>query len=193
MLCELDPVYTIILDKYGSPPQWSRPPGFVSLVKLILEQQVSIDSAKAAYDKLEAFVGVVNPSSVVELSADEWRACTISRQKGRYIRLLGEEVMSGMLDLSRLADVSDQMVFDRLTAITGIGPWTARVYLLFCLQRRDVWPTGDIALIRTTMDLWEVERSAVDDKASDWSPYRSLATFCQWHYYLSERGRKAVY
>lgn len=192
-LCTLAPPFGQIIELYGPPPPWSRPPGFVSLVKLILEQQVSIDSARAAYLKLEHGLGSVDPSSIVRLSTEDWRTYHVSRQKARYIKLLACAVEDGTIDLDGLSLLTDDAVYHQLLQLTGVGPWTANVYLLFCLQREDIWPKGDIALINTTIKLFDVGRDAVNDLSQEWSPYRSLATFCQWHYYLCKRGRSAVY
>lgn len=192
-LCSIEPVFKQIINTYGSPPQWKRPEGFASLARIILEQQVSLDSANAAYKKLTNYIGELTPSSVVKLSPDEWKSNSISRQKARYIRLLAQGVINQELDMANLGQLPMNEAKEILLAQTGIGPWTTEVYILFCLQQKDIFPPGDIALIRTVIELFEVEKEGVIPKSVEWQPYRSLASFLLWHYYLSKRGRSITY
>lgn len=189
-----DPIFEMIIDKYGNPPEWVRPQGFVSLARIIIEQQVSLDSANACYHKLSEYVGGLRPEAVICLSPEEWKACFVSRQKARYITLLAEAILANEIDLECLGSLSDEAVTTELISLKGIGPWTANVYLLFCLQRKNIFPPGDIALINTVIELKGIEKAAVNQTAADlWSPYGSLAAFTLWHYYLKERGRTIEY
>jgi DNA-3-methyladenine glycosylase II len=135
-----------VIARFGYPPLWPREPGFPTLLKLILEQQVSLASAQAAYDRLLAVVGELTPESLLVLDDETLRGVGFSRQKARYGRLLAEAVQSGSLDMESLPGLDDESVRVELQKITGIGPWTAEVYLLMVLLRPDVWPRGDIAL-----------------------------------------------
>lgn len=192
-LREMDSHFDQIFIKYGAPPNWSRTQGFDSLVRIILEQQVSLESGKAAFEKLQLMVPSFTPAEIGLLTVEKMRKATISRQKASYILGLAEAVQSQTLDIENLRNESKERCYDLLTSIRGIGPWTARVYMLFSLQHQDIFPTGDIALIHTVKELWGVgSKEDVYLKATQWSPYRSAASFFLWHYYLSKRGRSHV-
>ena len=145
-LCEVDADLAAIVERHGVPEFWAREPGFPTLVLLILEQQVSLASAKAAYDRLVLRLGGLTPQGVLDSSDEELRADGFSRQKNRYARALATAIEGGTLDLDALAELDDVGVRTALVALPGIGPWTAEVYLLSALRRPDTWPTGDIAL-----------------------------------------------
>jgi DNA-3-methyladenine glycosylase II len=132
--------------RHGPPPLWARPPGFGTLIHIILEQQVSLASARAAYDRLVLRLGELTPRGVLESTDEELRADGFSRQKNRYVRALAAALEDGALDLVAVAALDDAEVRTALVALPGIGPWTAEVYLLSALRRPDTWPTGDIAL-----------------------------------------------
>ena len=135
------------LADHGTPERWWRPPGFPSLVLLILEQQVSLASAAAAYERIRTRTGgVMTPLALLATTPEELRADGVSRQKDRYLRALAGAVEQGDLDLDRLASLPDDEVARVLTTLPGIGRWTAEAYLLACLDRPDVWPVGDRAL-----------------------------------------------
>ena len=192
-LAESDPHLRRVVDRYGSPPLWDRDPGFPSLLKIILEQQVSLASAQATYDKLLAKAGPLTPESLLRLSDDELKSVGFSHQKTRYARILAEAIISGSLDLDGLQRLDDEEVMDALTSLTGIGPWTAGIYLLMVLRRPDVWPRGDLALLSAMRDVKELECVPSNDEATkiahNWRPLRSVAARILWHHYLSERGR----
>lgn len=178
---------------HGLPHLWLRPPGFPSLVLFVLEQQVSLASAAAAYRRITARVGRMTPYAVLRATPEELRADGVSRQKDRYLRALADAVQSGRLDLDGLADLDDAEVRQILMALPGIGRWTADVYLLACLGRPDLWPVGDRALqvaVAEALGLAAVptqtELEAIGDR---WRPYRSTAARLLWHGYLDRRGR----
>ncbi|MEK9645332.1 MAG: DNA-3-methyladenine glycosylase 2 family protein, partial [Alphaproteobacteria bacterium] len=133
-----------IVDRFGKPPIWRRPGGFETLVLLILEQQVSLASAKAAYERLSAVAGTLAPETLFALGDEQFRGAGVSRQKTRYIRHLSECMIDGTIRLDRLSRMDDDDVRAHLTQVKGIGHWTAEVYLMMSLMRPDVWPVGDI-------------------------------------------------
>jgi DNA-3-methyladenine glycosylase II len=189
-LMQSDKIFAGISDQYGIPPNWTRPQGFVSLAKLILEQQVSLASANAHFLKLDAFVGKFTPSNLVRLTDEEMRNCQISWQKAKYLRALSEAILSGDLDLEVLPNLSEPEVRKQLTAIKGIGHWTADVYLMFCLQSKDIFPIGDIAVVNTIKELTEAKtKEEIIFVADKWKPFRSLAVYFLWHHYLKKRNR----
>lgn len=193
-LVQQDPRFAHILDLYGPPPDWRRPPGFSTLCQMILEQQVSLESAAACFRKLSAQVQPFSPSQLLEQSDASLRACGLSRQKSRYVRLLAEAIESRELVLESLSNLVPSEARERLKSVVGIGNWTAEIYMIFCLRQPDVFPLGDIAAVRTVRELWAAnDASAIEQQTLLWTPHRTLATFCCWHYYLKQRGRVAPY
>ena len=192
-LTESDPHLRGVVERYGSPPLWDREPGFPSLLKIILEQQVSLASAQATFNKLLVKANPLTPEGVLSLTDEELKAIGFSRQKTRYVRILAEEVRGGTLDLNGLHHLDDEEIMIALTSITGIGPWTAGIYLLMVLRRPDVWPRGDLALLSAMKEVKELDDIPGNDDAAgiadSWRPWRSVAARILWHHYLSERGR----
>jgi DNA-3-methyladenine glycosylase II len=186
-----DKIFAGIFEKYGPPPGWSREPGFISLSKIILEQQVSLASANAHFQKLNTYINEFSPSNILKLTDEEMRACQISRQKAKYLRTLSTAISDGELDLLELPALSEQVIRTKLTAIKGIGHWTTDIYLMFCLQEKDIFPIGDIAVVNTVKEL-SGARTAEEILllAEQWRPFRSLAVFFLWHYYLKKRNRE---
>lgn len=182
-----------IVERYGRPARFSRPASYQTLVLLILEQQVSLDSARAAFDRLEAAIPGVAPSDLLELADAELRSIGFSRQKTRYVRELSTRALDGRLALDRLGGLSDLDVRAALTAIPGIGPWTADVFLMSGLGRPDIWPVGDRALqvaAAEALGLVEVPTpSELDGIGERWRPMRTIAAHILWHGYLSARNR----
>ncbi len=177
-----------VIARFGYPPLWPREAGFPTLLKLILEQQVSLASAQAAYDRLLAVVGELTPESLLALDDETLRGVGFSRQKARYGRLLAEAVQSGSLDMDSLPGLDDESVRVELQKITGIGPWTAEVYLLMVLLRPDVWPRGDIALATAAQQVKGLtarpSQSELHELAEQWRPWRAVAARILWHHYL---------
>lgn len=182
-----------IRQRFGAPPLWPREPGFATLVFLILEQQVSLASARATYQRLVALIGPPAPDTLLALSDEALRAAGFSRQKTRYGRALAEAVACGALDLDHLPRMADEEVRAALTAIVGIGDWTADIYLLQALKRPDVWPTKDLALAVAAQEIKDLaERpgtDALEAIGEAWRPHRAVAARFLWHYYLSTRGQ----
>ncbi len=193
-LCQIDTVFKLIVEKYGIPTIPKRPQGFETLVLLILEQQVSIDSAKATFLKLKAKQVNFQPEFLLDISDEEYRNIGVSRQKTSYIKALSYSIIHNEIDIESLATKSSQQVREELIKIKGIGNWTIDVYLMFSLQAPDVIPLGDIAVVNTIKELLNIhDKQEMENYVTKWSPYRSLATFLLWHYYLSKRNRKVVY
>lgn len=190
-LQEKEPIFKDIFIEFGSPPAWKRPQSYASLCKIILEQQVSLASAKAHFEKLKAYVGDFQPELILRLSDEEMRNCHISRQKTKYIKEVAKTVVEGRLVFEELPKLPETEIREKLTSIKGIGQWTADMYLLFCLQSPDILPLGDLAIVNAMKELWNVtEKDTMYELAEKWRPLRSLGTFSLWHYYLQKRNRK---
>ena len=193
-LTKKDKVFARIIQQYGIPTIPTRPQGFETLALLILEQQVSIDSAKATFLKLKSLVTVFIPKKLFSLSDEIYRSCGVSRQKTSYIKGLAEAVINKEIDIESLPLKSPDVVREELIKIKGIGNWTIDVYLMFCLQSADILPLGDIAVVNTIKELFDIhERDEMEILSNSWSPHRSTATFLLWHYYLGKRKRKVTY
>jgi DNA-3-methyladenine glycosylase II len=182
-----------IVARHGPPPLWDREPGFSTLLHIVLEQQVSLASAQAAFDRLLAATDPLTPAAFLELTDAQLLAIGFSRQKARYGRALAGAIARGGLDLDALETLDDDAVHQALQAIPGIGPWTSTVYLLMVLLRPDLWPVGDIALAQAVGDVKGLGRrpDAIEmaELGEAWRPWRSVAARLFWHDYLSRRGR----
>ena len=183
-------IFSFIKGKYGIPPNWQRPEGFVSLCKIILEQQVSIASAEAHFKKLNNYLKKFTPAEILKLTDAKMRACQISRQKAKYLRALSRAVLKKELDFEELSKINPDDVRKKLTRIKGIGNWTTDIYLMFCLQTKDIFPLGDIALINTIKELTNIKtEEGVIRFTKKLKPMRSLAAYFLWFYYLKKRNR----
>ena len=193
-LYKKDNIFEQISQQYGIPIQPKRPQGFETLVLLILEQQVSIDSAKATFNKLKSAISDFSVENVFAFSEENFRTCGVSRQKTKYIKALAEAILSKELDLESLAFKDVEVVRQELIKIKGIGNWTIDIYLMFCLESLDIIPLGDIAVVNTMKELLDIHtKEEMEIYAQKWKPYRSVATYFLWHYYLEKRGRKITY
>jgi DNA-3-methyladenine glycosylase II len=193
-LIKKEPIFNTIIEKYGLPLIPIRSQGFQTLVLLILEQQVSIDSAKATFLKLKANVKYFKPESLLLLEDEGFRNLGVSRQKTSYIKALSLSIINKDIDLVSLSNKSPQQVRDDLIKIKGIGNWTIDVYLMFSLQSPDIIPLGDIAVVNTIKELLDIhDKHEMEIYAKKWEPYRSMATFLLWHHYLNKRNRKVNY
>lgn len=188
-----NPIFQEIINKYGLPPIPKRPQGFETLVLLILEQQVSIDSAKATFLKIRAYT-TCSPETMSVLSDEEFRNLGVSRQKTKYIKILASAVLDNELVIESLATKSAEQVREELIKLKGIGNWTIDIYLMFCLQEPDLIPLGDIAVVNTIKELLNIhDKEEMENYTSQWAPYRSYATYLLWHYYLKKRKRTITY
>lgn len=188
-LAAADPDLAAIVQHHGRPAFRSRPAGFRTLVYIILEQQVSLASAKATLAKVEALLPEFSPAAYLALDEAALRGAGVSRQKLRYTRLAAEAIEDGSLPLATLARRKDETVRALLTAIPGIGHWTADCYLLLALRRPDLWPVGDLALVKAVQAVKGLEEKpdadTVEALGERYRLYRSVATQLFWHYYLN--------
>ena len=173
---------------------WTRSANFQTLIHIILEQQVSLASARAALNKLTERIGTVTPKKVVALSDEELKACYFSRQKTVYAKCLATAIISRQTNLRRLSSQEDSEIRQQLKTIKGVGDWTVDVYLIFALQRADVFPLGDLAMVTALKEIKQLPKHVSHDKlldlADQWRPYRSVATMLLWHYYIQIRRIK---
>ncbi len=180
----------------GDPPLRRRPSGFKGLVRVIISQQLSVASAEAIWRRLEATVEPFIPSRFIDVSAEDLRAAGLSKSKVATLRGLAEAIDSGALDLDGLSQEPDDVIHAKLTALKGIGPWTADIYILFCLARADAWSPGDLALQVAVRDALELEarpdQTLMMELAEAWRPWRAVAARMLWAYYASRRKTSAL-
>ena len=192
-LVKTEPKFQMVIDSYGYPPLWNRESGFSTLVHIILEQQVSLESAKAAMGKLQSVLGIVRPESFLELSDFELKTVGFSRQKTAYCRDLAVKIINQELLLDRLEELDSDSVRAELIKVKGIGRWTSDVYLLMVLLRPDIWPKGDIALAAAYKELFGLTKTPTQHEleiiAERWRPFRSVAARLLWTFYLGKRGK----
>jgi DNA-3-methyladenine glycosylase II len=193
-LCRRDEQLSSIVAAHGFPPLWSRSASFETLIHIILEQQVSLASARAALNKLKEKLGSITAKKLLALSDEELRDCYFSRQKTVYAKCLANAIVDKEIELKNLTTLDEPELRRRLKTIKGIGDWTVDVYLLFCLHRTDVFPLGDLAMVNALKEIKQLPGSAKPKKllavAEPWRPYRSIATMLLWHYYIQKRGIK---
>jgi DNA-3-methyladenine glycosylase II len=189
ILSDRDSDLAQILKDLGPPPMWSREPGFPTLVHIILEQQVSLASAKAAYDRLLATASPLTPESFLNLGDATLKSIGFSRQKISYTRHLAGLIIAGQLDLASLSVTDDEAVRSELLKVKGVGNWTVDIYLLMALSRPDVWPSGDLALAVAVQNVKRLRTRPTQGElaviGAEWKPWRSVAARILWHYYLS--------
>ncbi|MDB5197159.1 MAG: DNA-3-methyladenine glycosylase 2 family protein [Flaviaesturariibacter sp.] len=185
-----------IINEYGHPPLWVRPNSFETLVLTILEQQVSLASAYAAYTRLKNRLAEIVPESLLQLSDEDLRACSFTRQKISYVRGLAEAIINKKIDLQSFEHLPDAEVRNQLKQLKGIGDWTVDIYLLHALQRTDIFPLGDLALVNGMRMVYgdpSLSKEAIAQLAERWKPYRSMATMLFWHYYIQKKGIKLLH
>ena len=183
-----------IIKQYGHPPLWTRPATFQTLILIILEQQVSLASAYAAFKKLKERIGYVTPAKILSLSDEELRSCYFSRQKIIYARELANAVTSKQLVLKKLQHMHEEEVRHHLKKLKGVGDWTVDIYLMHALQRTDLFPLGDIALVNSLKETKQLQPHISKEEmlaiAAPWKPYRTIAAMILWHAYIKKRGIK---
>lgn len=194
LLAERDNDFRQILTQYSYPPLWSRNPSFATLINIILEQQVSLASAKAAFLKLESKIGRITPEKILQLTDEEMKACYFSRQKIKYARHLSEAIVNGELNIDELQFLSDDVIRAQLKKIKGIGDWTVDVFLMMALHRCDCFAMGDIALIKSIKEVKELPAHTSKEeilwRVNKWKPYRTIAAYMLWHAYIKKRNMK---
>ena len=195
-LARRDPALAAIARQYGPPPLWAREPGFATLVHVILEQQVSLASARAVFERLRATLPVFDAASLLALDDAGVRNVGITRQKTAYARGLAHAIACGALDLEALALLRDIDAHAALTRVKGIGLWTSNVYLLMALGRPDAFPASDIALQVAAHKALRLRKRPTPERlerlAEQWRPWRAVAARLLWHFYLSEKVRMRV-
>ena len=189
-LISKDKTLKFILENFGNPIIQKREEGFASMSHIILEQQVSIASAKACYVKLENYFGSITPKTILNANETELRNCGISRQKTSYLKDLASKVLSKEINFESFSSKSEQEIRGELIKIKGVGNWSIEVYLMFCLQSPDIIPLGDIAIKNTLKELYDCDTIDQMQLISDnWKPFRTFASYTIWHYYLKKRGK----
>ncbi len=193
-LAERDEDLAFIFHSFGKPPLWAREPDFSTLVHIILEQQVSVASAKSAFNKLVKYVEILTPENFLKLNDAELKAVGFSRQKTGYARGLAEAILEGKINLKGLESLPDEEVKAELKKLKGIGDWTSDIYLLMALLRSDVMPKGDLALHVAWQKLKVLEMRPTSEEffliARKWQPFRAVAARLLWHFYLSAKDSK---
>lgn len=188
-LSRRDPHLAAVVARHGAPPLWDRPPGFETLVQIILEQQISLSAGRAAYGRLERLAGAVTPRRVASLAESDLRGAGLTRQKSAYIRGLAVAIVAGEFDPDRLTEMDDESARTELIKLKGIGAWTADIYLLMALGRADIWPSGDLALVAAMREVKRLRALPSSDRIGRitraWSPWRAVAARVLWHHYLS--------
>jgi DNA-3-methyladenine glycosylase II len=188
-LCTIDRDLALIREEFGPPPLWAREPGFPTLIYIILEQQVSLASAKAAFSKLKDASIEITPEKFLQFNDEELKRFGFSRQKMGYCRGLARSILDNELDLNALVFMDDADARSALIRLKGIGPWTADIYLLMALLRPDIWPAGDLALAAAVQKLKGLSSRPVTEElellAIPWQPWRAVAARLLWHFYLS--------
>ena len=176
---------------HGDPPLWRRAPGFQTLVHIILEQQVSLKSAKAMLVRLEAAIQPFAPERFIELGDAYLRGLGVTRQKSAYVLDLSASIVNGDLSFTKLARMSDEEARMVLTRVKGIGSWSADVYLLMAMRRADIWPAGDLALAVAMKELKGLGKRPGPEEleriAERWRPHRAVAARMLWQYYLGRQ------
>lgn len=191
ILTQRDRDLATIIERFGHPPQWQREPGFATLIQIILEQQVSLASAKATFQKLVVAVTNLTPENFFALDDLQLKAIGFSRQKMRYGRELAQVIISGQLDLKSLEKFDDLTIRKELIKIKGIGDWTVDMYLLMALQRANIFPSKDLAVAVAVKEIKNLPTRPkvleLELIAECWQPYRAIATKILWHYYLNRK------
>lgn len=188
-ICALHPRFRAQIDRHGMPPLWGRAPGFETLLRIILEQQVSLASADALRRRLLGALGSLSAQTIADAGTDALRALGVTRQKAGYCSDLARAVIEGRVDLGAIGRASDERAKEMLVGIRGIGPWSAEIYQLMALRRPDIWPTGDLALLIALQNLHGLDTRPDNAQAAEltapWAPYRSVGARLLWQAYLN--------
>jgi len=191
-LAATDPVLSELLTENGTPPLWQRDASMRSLVYIVIEQKISLISAKAVMQRVDKLCPVWSAEALLAVPADALHSAGLTLRKVEYCHGIAESIKTGMLNLEQLHTLPDNDVMAALLKVRGIGPWTAGVYLLMAMCRPDVWPSGDRALAVGVQEAWQLaevpEYATLDQRAAAWQPYRAAAARIIWHAYLSRRS-----
>lgn len=182
-----DPAVASAIERFGYPELRRRPAGFETLLRAIVAQQISVGAAKSIWARIEARIVPLDAATMRGLGDDELRVCGLSRQKMAYMRSLAELVHAGQVQLDALAAMADEDGIAELVKIKGIGRWTAEIYLMFALGRRDVMPADDLGLMEGMKRLRGLrtrpDRKKLARLTEAWRPYRSAGAHLLWHYF----------
>lgn len=191
-LAKKDKHLKAVIKEHGYPPLWGRIPSFATLIHIILEQQVSLASAKAAFLKLESRIGHITPEKILQLTDEEMKACYFSRQKTIYARHLALSMVNGELSIEKISLLEDEQLRTEMKKLKGIGDWTVDVFMMMALHRCDCFPTGDIALMKSIKEVKGLDMYTSKEEilllADNWKPYRTIAAFILWHAYIKKRN-----
>ncbi|WP_395053914.1 DNA-3-methyladenine glycosylase family protein [Flavobacterium sp.] len=189
-LSKKDQTLLHILENFGNPVIQKREEGFASMCHIILEQQVSIASAQACYNKLQSYFIEINPINILNATDEELKKCGISRQKIIYLKDLAIKVITNEIDFASFSLKTETQIRAELIKIKGVGNWSIEVYLMFCLQSPDIIPLGDIAIKNTLKELYNCQTiEEMELLSNNWKPFRTFASYTIWHYYLKKRGK----
>jgi len=194
-LAARDPHLASIYERHGPPPMWARRPGFPTLLRIVLEQQVSLVSARAMFERLKSNIEPFTAAGFIEAGEASLRSLGVTRQKSHYCVQVAQAFTNGHLD--KIVRMNDEDAHARLVSIKGVGPWTANIYLLMVLRRPDIWPDGDVALATAAGRIRKMNSRPtfpeLAEIAEAWRPFRSVAARMLWQYYLAERkGKRAA-
>ena len=183
-----------MIEQHGGPPLWDRKPGFATLAQIILEQQVSLASGRAAFARLERVAGQMTAARLARLTDRAVRGAGLTRQKSDYVRGVARAVVRDEFDIAGLASLDDEAAHAALVTLRGIGPWSADIYLLMALGRRDIWPRHDLALAAAMREIKRLRTLPTPDRQLEigeaWRPWRAVAARILWHHYLSTPRRR---
>lgn len=192
-LARRDPDLGAIVRRHGPPPLWARRLGFATLIRIILEQQVSLAGARTMFERLRASIGKVTPPVIADFGVDGMRGIGFTRQKASYCHGLAADILSGRVDLAAIARANDDAGRATLLSVRGLGPWSVDVYYLMALRRPDVWPHGDLALAIAVHEVKGLrprpDHRRLTKIAEQWAPWRSVAARILWTHYLVARAK----
>ena len=175
------------LEQLGYPPPRLRPPGFETFFSIVISQQLSTQSAAAIMGRARELLPELNAKTVLGLADGELRNIGLSRQKVSYVEGLSQAVIAGKFKPENLQQMDDNSAIKEIIALKGFGPWSAEIYLMFSLQRQDIFPSGDLALLVSLQKLKGLKAKPAPEEAkkiiAHWSPWRTVGSLFLWHYY----------
>jgi len=193
-LASIDKDLAKLFSAEGTPPLWSRKPGFTTLIRIILEQQVSLASGKAMFIRLQKNIMPFTPQQFNNLGIEYLKSLGVTRQKSAYILNIANAILDNSLNFRKLNSMNDAEAKAMLMKIKGVGSWTADIYLLMAMRRPDIFPSGDIAIVNTIKIIKRLKSKPSEEKiikiAGKWKPYRSVAARMLWQHYLSGNLKK---
>lgn len=195
-LARREPVFAGLLASHGLPPLWQRPASLRTLIAIILEQKISLESARAVMQRVDALCPAFTPAALLAVPVDRLVAAGVSHRKATYCHAVAEAMEQGALDLGELAGLPVEQATAQLIRVRGIGPWTAGVYVMMVLCDPDAWASGDRALAVSAQECFGLEAvptyAALDSLAEAWRPWRGAAARLLWHAYLLRRNRSGL-